>query len=618
MSGLWAGGASRRRSVGESTKDRRPKLKALAAESAQERRRQEFICSQKRVRESTPKGKGETSSSCELSFDTQVRREEASAAPWRGHNVDGDSSTGGTRGDEGDGMAIDGSQVMGDSSNAAISVDAVPSHNSTSNENEPGIEENGSSSGSGRGGGRRGRSKGKRGIGGGGSNGAALRAIKRRDHWANQLCTPEWMLTVPSDLNGAGSPVGAGWYVMARPEGKRVLVISTKGETVARQMSGAITHRFSSNLPGGSAAGRRGGSKGGGYCILDCVFHELDQTFFVLDMMAWKSYPLYDCNTDFRFYWVRTKLMEADGPLDTVSSRNAYRIKATPYHECDRQGLAHAYSSPMPFIKDGLLFHLKAAHYQLGPTPLVLMWKDASVTRYLGLDSEQAVVLKVGDAHASADEDVRGGVTVGGTYGRSTSTDVHSAPFPDSEQEAAFARSGGDGQGRHPLLTAEGVWVGEVGPEGTATYVPQAKSNDLLRFKLTGAEEELLDQSEPEEGDEGMSVAEGGGAGTRGIVHGLRFDKRCSKLRPMADTWSKVLFQTRLRLNSGISIDDIDVAAKSIPPTSTTLIPITTTVEGVEKDGHAVIVSSDGHGPLPPSKRAGVGDDDDYDDDEML
>lgn len=46
--------------------------------------------------------------------------------------------------------------------------------------------------------------------------------------------------------------------------------------------------RFSSNLPGGSAAGRRGGSKGGGYCILDCVFHELDQTFFVLDMMAWK------------------------------------------------------------------------------------------------------------------------------------------------------------------------------------------------------------------------------------------------------------------------------------------------------------------------------------------
>lgn len=30
---------------------------------------------------------------------------------------------------------------------------------------------------------------------------------------------------------------------MARPEGKRVLIISAKGETVARQMSGSITHR---------------------------------------------------------------------------------------------------------------------------------------------------------------------------------------------------------------------------------------------------------------------------------------------------------------------------------------------------------------------------------------
>lgn len=50
MSGLWASGSSRRRSVGDSTKNRRPRLKALAAESAQERRRQEFISAQKRVR----------------------------------------------------------------------------------------------------------------------------------------------------------------------------------------------------------------------------------------------------------------------------------------------------------------------------------------------------------------------------------------------------------------------------------------------------------------------------------------------------------------------------------------------------------------------------------------
>lgn len=81
---------------------------------------------------------------------------------------------------------------------------------------ESGMAGPASSSGSGSGGhtGRNSqdhRGRRKRGAGGGGgSGGAAQRAVKRREHWANQLCTPEWMLTVPTDLNGAGSPVGAG------------------------------------------------------------------------------------------------------------------------------------------------------------------------------------------------------------------------------------------------------------------------------------------------------------------------------------------------------------------------------------------------------------------------
>lgn len=59
----------------------------------------------------------------------------------------------------------------------------------------------------------------------------------------------------------------------------------------------------------------------------------------------------------------------------------------------------------------------------------------------------------------------------------------------------------------------------------------QARPNELLRFTLSGAEEELVDQSE------GGMVGRGGLTGT---VLDLRFDKRCSKFRPMADSWSKV------------------------------------------------------------------------------
>lgn len=73
----------------------------------------------------------------------------------------------------------------------------------------------------------------------------------------------------------------------------------------------------------------------------------------------------------------------------------------------------------------------------------------------------------------------------------------------------------------------------------------QAKPNELLRFTLTGAEEELVDQSEGgmelvDQSEGCMGEGEPAAVGLRGVVHGLRFDKRCSKLRPMADTWSKV------------------------------------------------------------------------------
>ena len=58
----------------------------------------------------------------------------------------------------------------------------------------------------------------------GGALGAEARRrahwLRRRDYWSAQLTTPEWMLQVPSRLNGRGSRVGDGWYVLPRPEGR--------------------------------------------------------------------------------------------------------------------------------------------------------------------------------------------------------------------------------------------------------------------------------------------------------------------------------------------------------------------------------------------------------------
>ena len=87
----------------------------------------------------------------------------------------------------------------------------------------------------------------------------------------------QWLLDPPQDLNGRGSETGEGWYVFPRPEGKRCLVIAAKGKTVTRKRNGAVLGRFESNLPNGSRATVTGDSSRN-YTILDCVFHEPDQT----------------------------------------------------------------------------------------------------------------------------------------------------------------------------------------------------------------------------------------------------------------------------------------------------------------------------------------------------
>jgi hypothetical protein len=66
------------------------------------------------------------------------------------------------------------------------------------------------------------------------------RIMARKNHYCNQLMHPEWMVDIPSDLNGAttaghraknaheSSLSLGGWFVLPRPDGKRCLVIASK------------------------------------------------------------------------------------------------------------------------------------------------------------------------------------------------------------------------------------------------------------------------------------------------------------------------------------------------------------------------------------------------------
>lgn len=220
-----------------------------------------------------------------------------------------------------------------------------------------------------------------------------LRGSEARRWFARQLMLPEWMIDVPDSLS-------QDWYVLARPAGKRCFVVSMNGTTVSRQRNGSVLHHFPSALPCGARTRENSGSAQS-YCILDCIFHEMDQTYYVIDMVCWRGYPLYECNAEFRFFWLNSKLAES-GACEPPSYYHRYRFSSVPVYNCDQSGLLSAYTGQAPYVKDGLLFYNKHAHYQTGNTPLTLVWKDDKCSQYVidtdskgEIPSKQQVVLEL-------------------------------------------------------------------------------------------------------------------------------------------------------------------------------------------------------------------------------
>ncbi|KAK9090127.1 hypothetical protein Sjap_023304 [Stephania japonica] len=164
-----------------------------------------------------------------------------------------------------------------------------------------------------------------------------LKGAEARQWFSRQLMLPEWMVDVPPRLT-------QDWYVFARPAGQRCFVVSSGGTTISRLRNGFLLHHFPSSLPSGA---RR---------------------------------------KEFRFFWLNSKLEET-GAFDPPSQYHRYRFSVVPIYNCDHTGLHAAYAGETPFMKDGLLFYNKHAHYQAGLTPLALVWKDESCSQYV-LDTD--------------------------------------------------------------------------------------------------------------------------------------------------------------------------------------------------------------------------------------
>lgn len=257
----------------------------------------------------------------------------------------------------------------------------------------------------------------------------------QRRWFASQLQVPEWMTSIPFDLNGTAGggeaciDAGEGWSVCPRPEGQQVLIVASGGATHMRDRHGnVVVGRFQSTLPGGNARSSRGEHG----TVIEGVFTPAGRAVYMTDLLLWNGTSYLEYPADFRRFWlldhvasyalsspspcvcdarfsheasvrvISTPPFDVDDDVLVTLDRvypdaprarrprtctcthavNEFRMLPLPAYDCDSAGLSAAYSHTFeaPHAKDGLIFYRKAGRYTPGATPLVLRWRDAATS----------------------------------------------------------------------------------------------------------------------------------------------------------------------------------------------------------------------------------------------
>uniref|UniRef100_A0A0B7AYD0 Snurportin-1 n=1 Tax=Arion vulgaris TaxID=1028688 RepID=A0A0B7AYD0_9EUPU len=174
-------------------------------------------------------------------------------------------------------------------------------------------------------------------------------------NYKNQLMLSEWLVEVPKDFE-------AEWLAVLCPMAKRCLVVASRGKTRAFSKSGFCINSFPSHLPGGC---RRSSERN--TTILDCLYSEVNQTYYILDLMCWNGCTVYDGETEFRFYWLHEKLKEYSS-LGETSTTNPCKFIGLPSFSCTQDAISNAITSA-PFKLMDFCFTTKVLAIYLAHLP---------------------------------------------------------------------------------------------------------------------------------------------------------------------------------------------------------------------------------------------------------
>lgn len=255
-----------------------------------------------------------------------------------------------------------------------------------------------------------------------------------------------------------------------------------------------------------------------------------------------QGHLLYDCSAHFRLHWLGTKLREDAQGVQTrcPDAGNDYAVQvrvarggsrthrhrhtdkhshtdthappreqALPYIPCTRTGLQAAVGERYPFPLDGLFFVAKGAAHEAGPTPFVLIWKDASTSSFL-FDGTRA---------------------------------GHTGPLPPL---CATLQLGADGS----LRLLDGTAPEGVGPTSAdAAAAAQRSGRDLVTLAVSAVHVET--------GGEGLVA-----------VEGATYRRQPSPAKTLPDSLSKLLFQHQLR-TAPLTLERVLAvrAPRLLPPT---------------------------------------------------
>ena len=186
----------------------------------------------------------------------------------------------------------------------------------------------------------------------------------------------EWLVTIPEDFS-------TDWVLVLCPIGKRCLVVSNKGQTKAYSRTGYLMATFPTALPGGNRKHSRDCKQ---HCIIDCIYCESQRIYYVLDVMEWNGQYFHDCDTEFRFFWLHSKLETECSQVSQRTNLNPCPLVPLKRYRSTETDIVCSLKEDQPFPSsslDGLLFYHKKSFYTPGVSPLVNWLKPHMVTDVL-------------------------------------------------------------------------------------------------------------------------------------------------------------------------------------------------------------------------------------------